>query len=467
MQMHHWLVIALFFHPLFSVAEGPSRKNLSEALRDLERSPEYQSTQSSLRAVEMNYSTRDLVLQPIAEIEGKRSNEARETYTQVSKPRSETLALTLTKPFSTGTQVKLIPSFEKAQIQALDPSERQAFDWQISISQNLWQDFFGRSTRLRWERERYQKLQEVAAVLRREAQLYVDFELLYWDWALAMRESELRSNNVRRGQEILRWVKDRYRRSAAESLDLLQAHALLNSRELQLATVAQTLNAVLARMYRFVPGVAWTPNPDELANARDPDALLAKWAGDGLNQPEPLELLEAQNAAGVADVKVKESRESIRPELKLQLAYGKNAIDMNRDTAISHALDESHEFNSISLVLKSGLDLTMEHRQVESARSERDSARQRREALESDATVAWKQLRRELEDLKKRIRVAEEYVKTQVSKAEAERQRYRTGRSTAFQSITFEQEAAEAEIMLWTLYASMRKTEARARLFAR
>lgn len=465
--MQQWLIVALFIFPLSVIAEESSRKGLMDALREMERAPEFQSTQSSLQAVELNYSTRDLVLQPIAELEGRRTNESRESYTQVSKPRSETLALTLTKPFSTGTEVKLIPSFERAQVQTLDPSERQTLDWQISISQSLWQDFFGRSTRLRWERERFQMRQEIAAVLRRRAQLYVDFELLYWDWALALRESELRANNVRRGQEILRWVRDRYRRSAAESTDLLQAQALLSNRELQLATVAQTLNSVLSRMYRFVPGVTWRPSPDELPKARDTEALLAKWIGDDIPQPERLELIEAENAALVADVRARESRESIRPELELQLAYGKNAIDVDRDAATRRAWDETHEFNSIGLIFKSGLDVGMERRRVESARSERDSAAQRRAALESDATVAWPQLRRELEDLKKRVSHAEEFAKTQIRKADAERQRYRTGRSTAFQSIAFEQEAAEAEIMLWTLYASMRKTEARARLFAR
>lgn len=464
--MQHWVVVA-FFISFSLVAQESPRKSLTEALHDLEQSPEFQSTQSSLRAVELNYSTRDLVLQPMVEVEGKRVNESRETYTQVSKPRFETLALTLTKPFSTGTEVKLIPSFERSQVAALDPSERQTLDWQISISQSLWQDFFGRSTQLRWDRQRYQRNQETAAVLRRRAQLYVDFENLYWDWALALRESELRANNVRRGQEILRWVKDRYRRSAAESSDLLQAQALLTNRELQLATIGQTLNSVQARSYRFIPHVGWKPNPDELAKLRDPSGLLAKWDGETASEPERLELIEARNAALVAEVKAKESRESIRPELELQLAYGKNAIDTDRDAVTRRAFDENHEYNSVGLVFKSGLDVGMERRRVESARSERDSAVQRRDSLEADATVAWKQLRRELEDLKRRISHAEAYVKTEIQKADAERQRYRTGRSTAFQSIAFEQEAAEAEIMLWTLYASMRKTEARARLFAR
>jgi outer membrane protein TolC len=294
----------------------------------------------------------------------------------------------------------------------------------------------------------------------------VDFETLYWDWATAIHERELRAKNVARGKEILKWTRDRYRRSAAESSDVLQAQALLSQRELQLMAVQQNALRLASSAERFLPGFKWAPDPDELARPRDLNSLLSPWVED-FGSAQKLELIEARASAMAAAGRADEARESIRPELELQLGYGKNAIDTDGDTAVRNSFGQSHENSTIALVFKSGLGLGMERRHVESLRAQRDSAKEHLAALEADAVVAWEQQKRDVDDLLAQIERARKLTEVQWRKADAERRRYRVGRSTAFQAITFEQDAAEAEITLWNLYAQMRKTEARARLFAR
>lgn len=441
-------------------------KNLSAALSEFESAPEFQSVQKLIESIHLDYSSRDLTLQPELLVEAERTNESREATTQISRPQLDSVGLTLSQSFSTGTQLRLKPTIESSTSSLLVPADRSTFDWQVSLTQNLWKDGFGRSTRLRRNRENFEKSRDLAAAQLRRAQLYLDFEILYWDLVLANREAELRSNNVRRGREILRWVEDRVRRSAAENTDLLQAKALLNNRELQLASVAQNLNFMSAKMHRYIPGISWQPDTTELAKPRAAEDLIAKWQRESLTEPLTFEVLAARSETLAARIKADESRESIRPEFNLQLSYGKNAIDTEANLAARRAWDESHEYSSIGLTFKTGLDLRQEYRKVESARAVQASAEQKQAALEADARVAWFRLKQEIEDLKKRIAYAEALVETQKRKADAERERYRKGRSTAFQSITFEQDAAESEIALWSLYALMRKTEARARLFA-
>jgi outer membrane protein TolC len=119
------------------------------------------------------------------------------------------------------------------------------------------------------------------------------------------------------------------------------------------------------------------------------------------------------------------------------------------------------------LVLKSNLDFGLKKKQIEAARSLSEANRKRQEVYEADSKVAWKDYLRQLSDLRLRVKKAQELVRLQRQKAEAERKRYRMGRSTAFQAITFEQDAAESEISLWNLLAAARKKEAEARLFTR
>ncbi len=431
--------------------------------------PEYLATENDIRAIELDFASRDLALQPELEVIVERVNENRERLSTGAtiKPRLDNVTAVLSKPFATGTEITIGPSWERALTPSLTPGNRSTIDWQITLSQSLWQDGFGRATRLRHSREDYERKQQLAEALLRRGQLLAEFETIYWDWALAVREEELQNKNLKRSEEILRWVRDRYNRQAAENIDLLQARALLNQSQLRVATVKQNLVLQVARMERYAPGHAWRPMPEDLSISRPLETLATKWVGGDLTQAATLDYLSASNAALAARERAKETRESIRPELDLELAYGKNAIDTESNEALRRSYEESHEYSSIGVVFRTGLDVGRERKLVDSVRAQRDAAERRSEARAAENRIAWDQLKREIAELETRLSHAKELVDVQVRKANAERERYRKGRSTAFQAITFEQDAAEAELTLWTLYALMRKTEARARLFAR
>jgi len=462
-----WLALLAFTSALH--AQTPA-KPFPSALQEVLSGPEFRSTQSEIRSIELDYASRELVLQPVIEVEGKRFNENRELLNRnalTTRPRIDSLGFTLIKPFSTGTAIGIGPRYEYALTPVLTPGHRHTVDWNISLTQSLWKDAFGRSTTFRRSREEYQRKQELAQALLRQGQMLYDFEVLYWDWATALRESELQAKNVRRSREILRWVQDRFRRAAAESTDLLQARALLSRRELQVSALQFSLTQVGTRIERYVPNRQWQPDPKDLSVLRSPEDLLMDWKADALGKVVQIQYLQAQNEALADEERAREARESIRPELDLALTYGKNAIDTDSGSALRRSYAEEHEYSSIGVVFRSGLDLSSERKKVESARAAREASAQRREARQSENRVAWEQLKKELSDLQERIERANELVELQTRKANAERERYRVGRSTAFQAITFEQEAVEAEITLWQLYGLMRKTEARARLFAR
>lgn len=462
------MLLALFISASAALAQMPA-KPFKSALQDVLNGPRVRATQDEIRSIELDYASRELVLQPVLQLDGKRTNENRQLFGSAAvsqRPRIDSAALTLTKPFGTGTAIEIGPTYQHALTPSLG-GYRDTVDWHISISQNLWRDFLGRSTDLRRAREDFQRKQELANALLKQSQMLLDFETLYWDWALALRVFELQEKNVKRGREILRWVQDRFNRAAAESTDLLQARALLTQRELELATLQSTLTQTGTRIEGFVPNHAWQPEPKELEVKRPAEELLTSWKTDSLDRPEMLEYILAVNEASAEEKKALEAREAIRPELQFAASYGKNAIDPAAEDALRRSYVEDHDYSTIGLVFRSGLDLGNERRKVESAKASRDAAIQRREGLIAQNRVAWDQLKREISELQARVERARELVDLQVKKANAERERYRKGRSTAFQAITFELDAAEAEITLWTLHALMRKTEARARLFAR
>ncbi|MGE4133988.1 MAG: TolC family protein [Bdellovibrionales bacterium] len=444
-----------------------NRLKLSEVETRFAQSAAFTSTEKALESLQLDYQSRDLVLEPTLSFTAQSIRDRRETFSSSAKSQTQDFDLTLEKPFSTGTTFTLNPSIDQSRYPSQSPQNRGTAEWRLGLSQNLWQDAFGRSTRLRRERERNEWLQQRALIQLKRARLLVDMESLYWDFALAIREAELRERNVKRGQEILQWMKSRLARSAAENTDYLQAQALLATRKLQLEVVQQSLTQLKLKLHRYFSPMDWQPDPDELARRRPVESLVVSWPENSGTSPQPLEFHASNGETEAARIKARETRESIRPKLSLELAYGKNAIDTTAGTAARHSVEEEHEYGAIGLTLKTGLGLADEWRKVEAANAAVRSAELARESLQQESQVAWPRLMQNLEAYHKRVDQAHELVKIQEAKAVADRKRFRMGRATAFESITFEQDAAEAEIALWSLYAQLRKAEAEARLFAR
>lgn len=466
-------IFSLVFPFATAFAQTPPIKPFNTAINEIFKSPDIEASTSEIQSIQLDFASRDIVLEPVLQLNASRASDNREVFSTIpgqgrqQKPRIDSMSLTLSKPFSTGTTFSVTPSWQHALTPAATPDERYTADWSVAISQNLWKDFFGRSTTLRRRREEFQRKQQLANAMVKRGQVLIDFETLYWDWALALRQKELQEKNLKRSQEILKWTQDRFNRSAAESTDVLQAKALLTQRQVQLSVLQFTLTQAFTNIKRYFPGTDWIPNSNDLQMMRAPESLAQEWKADDLSEIAQLEYLAAKNEAGAAEQTALETRESIRPDLKLNLVYGKNALDTSSSPAINRALDETHEYSSVGVSVSTGLDLTNEYCKVDASRAAEKAAKHRREAKEDMNKVAWKQLMQELRDLEVQAAKTRELVELQKKKTDAERERYRKGRATAFEAITFEQEASEAEITLWQLYALMRKTEAKARLFAR
>lgn len=464
------LVGLIFFNMSAALAQNePPVVGFKEALEIFLKTPIYQSFEKDLESIQLEYEASDVVLQPILELRGARTREDRELLftSAATRPRSDLWNLSVTKPFSTGTWLQVNSSWESAITPTLSPNERDLVEWQVVLSQSLWKDSFGKATRLRWDREAFEKRQRLADTLRQRAQALVEFENLYWDWALTLKEAELQQKNLKRSREILRWVQDRFNRAAAERTDYLNAKALLARRELQVSSIQQRITQSLTLIERYVPNGLFRPDPNDLSYSRNPEALLSKWVDSAVGDAVPLQYLSLSNEAEAERIRAKEVRDSIRPELNLEASYGKNAIDPSTSDAFRRASSENNELSSVGVVYRTGLDIFKERKLARSADQKSKALLERKEAYDSEAKVAWAKLNQELSEIQQQIDRAHELLDIQMQKSNAERDRYRKGRTTAFEAITYEQEVAESEIILWGLHALKRKTEARARLYAR
>jgi len=81
--------------------------------------------------------------------------------------------------------------------------------------------------------------------------------------------------------------------------------------------------------------------------------------------------------------------------------------------------------------------------------------------------LEWSDLNRQVGSLRRQVESATRLADLQEKKIEAELRRFRLGRTTIFQLISFEVDASEARLQQHRLAVELRKTESRARLFTR
>lgn len=472
--------IAVFFlsalpvYALNGALDGQQIIRVEEVLRYARNeSEELKALQISTTALKAEINARDLVMATRLSSEFSQLWDQRDTVNPVQRRFSRLFSMGLSKPFETGTQLDVRTSYEEARIRrgtnvvAAATEIRFLTDWEVSISQSLWRDFFGRATRYRQDGDRAEFKARMYRLMFQQQEELLRIENLYWDWVFALREQEIRKLNFHRSQTIEKWTKERLARSAAEPTDLLNSQALVANRELQLQTVRDRLDRTALAFRLVFPNLKEVTNfkPDfvESNRARTPQELMI---GPRVKvAPERLDSLASRYSATAAQNRSKQIREETKPDLNLVFSHGNNGIDADSGTSIREAYGTDQPFNRVALVFNANLDFGLMAEQKTAARLTAEAEELRSRQLARQSELQWTDLVREIQSLGAQVVLAEKHADLQRKKAEAEKLRYARGRTTAAQAITFEQEAAEAELRAAQLMVDLRKAEARSRLF--
>ena len=242
----------LVFLTAFAMSLNASAMGLDEYLQAVQKKNKtFQSLQASEEAADGRFAKADLELSPIFNMSGSLLDDksiGAQGTTVTSHTQVRQYGLGFAKKFSTGTQASVDGS-----VQALNvlgsaggspfAAEMHTGTLGVSLSQSLWKDFMGKSTKLRWEREQSQRLQEKASYDLQAKQALISAEAAFWDLLYLQQELELRKESLDRANKIEAWVKRRYENGIGDKADVLNSEGLRAGRELQLLTTQDDLKA--------------------------------------------------------------------------------------------------------------------------------------------------------------------------------------------------------------------------------
>ncbi len=429
----------------------------SEALRAVDQ---------RILALQNEIESRDMVLSSQLLLTAEDFNNNREALTFARRLKSRTANVTLLQPLPTGTLFSLMAGQERALIEGR--GLRYFADWEARITQSLWRDGFGRATSLRHEGEEQEHISRKAALLYEKNLLLIDLESIYWDLARYTEEEVIRKKSLESSRELLKWMRSRMKNLAAEKVDLLQVEALVSGRELDLISVQNQIATLRVRLLSFLPNLPtdnWAPDAALLDQTRSLNSLVSGVSSAPGTPPQRWDTLSTVALVQQAETEAKKIREGLKPQFDVYVGYGQNGITNTYDSSWEHAGLNRYSGTRVGVTFSMPLNRKLVNKQVLAAQMGAEATRLQAESQKRSSLLTWKDLERQQLLVQAQSTEASRLAQFQIQKAIEERRRLKIGRSTLFQLVSFEVEAAESAARRLTFLAELRKVESQARLF--
>jgi len=416
----------------------------------------------------------DLELSPFFETKAFFSDDQKPPIVQAERTLVYGASVGLKKQFITGTGLALDYGTTRTQLYGLPvPYEARAWNGLLSlgVQQSLWRNGFGSGTRRRRERESATQRLERLGLEAKARQTLTEAESAYWDYLFGVQDLAQKKDALQRAVRLKNWMDRRLSDGVADRSDVLQVQALSDLRQLELIGAEDGFKAARRKVadYLQVAGVEEVreESGSDISLRRDP-AVLADAGQAPVRIDTLLKVEEAKVRLAVAD----ETSDAFRPDLKLQGLLALNSKNPSNPAGTPEAgptlvkfADPVKPTAQVMLAFSMPLDRDAIDRGRFVSRAEAHSSKMLAERALFESKSAWDELVRRHGELSKRIEVLESLSKTQSEKATREQERLSRGRTTTFQVVTFEQDAADARLNLLRLKAEQRKLEAASRLF--
>lgn len=312
----------------------------------------------------------------------------------------------------------------------------------LELTQSLWSNGFGRSTRAN------QAAAEAGALASSYAQSYKVKSLLaaaedsYWGLVLAREKVEVTHIALEQAQKTYKWSSERVKRNLADDVDGLQAKAALEVRQLEMQ-VALDEERSAARMFNRFRSENSDVVTVQLAKLSS-EELIDRKIHDTKPQRDDVKAAEQQQKAAIAAASA--SIEKTNPTLDVSAMYGLNGRNPNAASALGDPFGANRPSFSVGLNFAMPLDRGLASEAAAGYRKEQMGAEMTFRQKQTDLMNEWSDLKKRIAEFKVRLKLTQGLVAAQKAKLALERERLNTGRTTTFQVLMFEQDYAQSKL---------------------
>jgi len=320
----------------------------------------------------------------------------------------------------------------------------------IELNLSLWQNLFGASTIANETsiKSNYNALKMQAVALSLQEQLQA--EQSYWQLFFCRKSLEIQKQALASANKILDYIDKKAKMNLAESSDILQAKAMVQSKKI---LVQQAENQLKQAELDFnqkrnlpndqVPELLQSPSLTDLQNydfqqnrVGDSPFLLAK---------------KEQMQANIASAQLEIQNQ--KPMLNLYTSYTHNVAEGNRKQAWQNSFASNNSADSATVGLKFSMPINfmLTNEISDGAKQKIIAERSNYQKHKLQHEIDWQNLNFLGINLQQNLILALNLVNIQKNKLQNERSLLAKGRTSTYQILVFEQEYSNAELGLWQI----------------
>ena len=309
----------------------------------------------------------------------------------------------------------------------------------LETRQPLWANGFGESIRAK-----RQFLSSVARTLELNAARAltarrIEAKRAYFELAYLTELVAVRRRAETDAEALLAWSDAKARDNLIDRSDSLQAKANLQLRRLDLKRASEAL-VQSRKKFELLRGAVEIPSEDlKLQRLSEINSQLPERLHFSIDAVAKRESLSA------AEAEARMAQSEARPRLDLVGGAEVSALKSSTNTSLRRALGAEDLSYKIGLEFSMPLNWAARSRMVSAKELAARAALLESEQVSKDDDVKKKILFEEFNMIAEQVQLVRELEQTQKQKLEREKTRYRQGRATTFQLLSFEQDLADAQ----------------------
>ena len=315
----------------------------------------------------------------------------------------------------------------------------------ISISQELWKNGFGKTTRSTEKMVVAQKLSSVFQSAFQNKQNIYNAILAFYNVSANMEMIKIIDEGMNDAYDILKYTKQRYEMGVFERADVLKFEFMAQQLEFtKKQTIANLELAIIT--FNASRGMASNEIKEQIAFVQL-DYIKSLTLPEMDFEREDIKSLQKQMEVTKENFNI--SLDNYTPAVTLSAGISSNGLDPSANTSITEARKGKfiNKGVSVNINIPIGTVRTLN----DGYRMAQIAAKKSYEASVVNAKSAILNIQKDFEDLRSLILMQEEILKTAKEKFYEERKRYKNGRTTSLQLYTEEQDYINAGINLVSL----------------
>jgi outer membrane protein TolC len=313
----------------------------------------------------------------------------------------------------------------------------------LELKQSLWRNGFGGATSAKIDATSAADRAELLKNKYALKTLLLNAENTFWGVVSMSETQKLQEENVARATRIRDLMARQAQNRLTDDVEAMQAEASLQTRQLELETTRNQL-AVLVRTLNTQRGV----DSDQVGEVEElpPKDLLAivNIQHSKKISREDFEMIREQANAEVAKAKGADSM--IQPQLDINASYATNGRDGQTSAAWADLDRANHPTFSAGVNFSIPLDYGLIRDLKRSYRAAKEAGKSAIEQANFQEERFWNDLLKQKMEAQGRFERGVNLENIQTSLVKKQRQRLINGRTTTFETLTFEQNLAFVQI---------------------